>query len=245
MFFSKKKKAKKSALDIIEKLRNISAGSGGTVVDGLVQKLNTGRYNPDRKDIDARLNTLVDKLLYNMNDNNAKTCNALLKYIEKLADSRNGFGNYYEKIKKDAVEEQLQEYDILMNECLDKAERALFEYENEQDETKREMHEYAYKSAILESRQIAKMMHDLSTRVRNADLEQMQRIFDAQSATDDVEADAIKYGFLHKKIGDLTEGNIDVNRVRLDRLGDVEMPVSKKNDNAAASVKYRTIIEED
>ena len=120
--FSKEKRAKRSSIKIINKLEKITKISLGN----LVNKLHSGGYNASWKDIDRRLSALVDKLTYSLNDDNIKTADTLLKYIEKLIDSRIGFSNYYEQLK-DPVEEQLQECDILMSEDLDRADKAFME----------------------------------------------------------------------------------------------------------------------
>jgi len=224
--FSKKKKAEQSLLDVVGKLQDTSNRYKGLGLDSLIGKMQLDtEYHLQWKDIDGMIVKLISMLRYNLNDGNEKTVHTLLGYIGKLVDSRIGFSNYYEQLK-DPVEIQLQEYDISMSKYLDEADRALVNLEK--DPNKYDIYAFEYKRAVIESKQIAEIMLELSTRVRKADLEREKKIYDAQNISEEIKEKSQMSAFYKEGTKAKTAENIKQNQRRFRNFDAVEIPVSKE-----------------
>ena len=248
-FFSKKKRAKRSLVDIANRLQDISNRYKGFGLDAVVRKISLDiDYHPQWKNLDSKITKLIAKLKYSLNDGNTITVQTVLRYLEKLIDSRIGFSNYFDQLK-DPVEEQLQEYDILMSEYLDKADKAMSSLEKEP--LKQDIHEFDYKSAVIESKRIANIMLDLSTRVRKADLERDKKIYDTQNVSEDIKKKSELSAFYKEQESSATAENIRLNQRRYRNFEDVEIPSGKavaslvKSEPEKEGVKRKTIIKEE
>ena len=210
--FCRARKSKKSVLGIVNALLKISDRCKEPSLKPIITKLHKSKgYNSSWEDIDKKLNDLISQLTYSLNDNNTKI--VLLKYIEKLIDSRIGLSNYYEQLE-DPIETQIQKYDIMMNKYLDEASTALTNYENASSETEQSMHEFVYKAAIAELQQMTTILHDLVTRARVSDIERKKQIFDELNISDKVKSDVFEFTFYNEGINEKTRTNAEASKLR-------------------------------
>lgn len=223
--FSKKKKAKQSLLDVVGKLQETSNRYKGLGLDALIRKIQLDTdYHPNWKDLDGVITKLISMLRYNLNDGNTKTVQTLLGYIGKLVDSRIGFSNYYEQLKS-PKRKQLQELDISMNEYLDKADHAQANLEKEPH--KHEFYAFEYRSAIIESKQIANLMLEILTSLDDSDLERKKQIAQTQERSEDIAEKINLFAFYDDKINHTAKTNVELNKNRYSGLDDIELPSPK------------------
>ena len=163
--------AKRSLVDIINELNSIESQYKNANLKGLITKLQAGgRDNANCKDIDKKIEDLITQYIYNLNDNNERTCKMILSYLEKLIDSRKGFGNYYEELKKENQEELQKRY-IEAENCLDKADKYSEAYHKETNKLKKPLIESKYKLEMLNYETAIKTIITFGGTITDAEVE--------------------------------------------------------------------------
>ena len=228
--FSRKARAERAFLKIVNILESLHKKHGGDVLDGLRYKEYLDfEYNPHWKDLSRRINDLIKRLKSSINDNYTQAVATSSKYIKKLLDSYVGDSNYYEELQE--VEEQMMlQYDIEHSEWLDKAHEALLNYEK--NDSKQTIYASHYENAIIQSQLTLKAMEEVASRARKSDMERAKRMSRAHDISPDIEKKIKLYEFFMTRTRDFIEERTELNQRWRKSFGKVEIPVSKNSTSS-------------